>query len=194
MKVTLHVDIQKAQARLEDRVERGLDSAVEILRSGIQRRLKVSNKQGTDPSPPGESPRRANSGLVNSIKNASVGRYKRWTYSDAPQSRILELGGFITSSKWMPVPISDEAKRHRTKGGTLGTFKKFGKLKMIKQPKGGILLVEMVGGKNGRAIFHYKLTHKVYHPPRPYFRPAVNDSSIQQKMMQAVAGQGVSVE
>ena len=167
IKINASAFIKKMETVMAKRMDKVAALGVEI----IQRTLAQSNARGLSPSAPGSSPRRGNSNLMGSMYWRNIDQLSRAIGSTATYARAQELGASITGRN-MPIPISDEAKRHRTRGGKARDFP--GKLVPIRASNGKLLLIQKKsGGKSeGRNWkIHYLLSNTVRLQERPFLRP-----------------------
>lgn len=185
-KVTVTSHFKQFRKDYTEELETKFDQAAELLKSHVQRSMRTSNRQGSDPSPPGEPPHRGQSQLVNSIIWERTGPLRRIVGTRLAYGRIQELGGWIFGGdSRMPVPLSKQAKRHRTRGGSPRTFPK--ELTFIHRGKKPPLLVEK---QNRKWIIHYILMDKVYLPPRPFLRPAAESEQFHSQLERLFASRG----
>lgn len=157
-------------------IEKRLDKIAQLGVETVQRTLAQSNSRGISPSPPGSPPHRGNSVLIGSIHWKQEQPLERLIGTGATHGRIQEMGGTNTGTN-MPIPISEKAKRHRTRGGKARDFPV--KLIPIRASTGRLLLIQKMrsGKHHGRNwTIHYLLTNKVTIPERPYLRPLLQNS------------------
>ena len=186
VQITNHFKSIRADWKAE--VEKRLDVGAVALQTEIVKSLKTSNQKGMNPSPPGQPPHAGIGNLEKSIYVEKPREMTRHVGSRLPYARIQEFGGTISPGRWMPVPVSPEAKRHRTLGGRVSEFKH--PLRPVKAGPGKIWLVqERRGGRTAgrRTVLHYVLVKSVYLPPRPYLKRAAHSQEFRDKLSRAFA-------
>ena len=189
-KVSIKNHFKSLRADWKQHVEERLDVGAVALETEIVKSLKTSNQKGMNPSPPGEPPHAGIGNLQKSIVIEKPRKFTRHVGSRLPYARIQEMGGTISPGKWMPVPVSFEAKRHRTLGGRVGEFKH--PLRPVQVGPGKMWLVqEKRGGRTAgqRTVLHYVLVKSVYLPPRPYLKRAAHSQEFRDKLNRIFAVQ-----
>lgn len=129
------------------------------------------------PSPPGSPPGTVTNRLRNSIQATVPQNGRIIVGTNERYARKQEEGGVIRAKKtYLTVPANFEAAEIRA---NVKTLRSVPDLDFRPGPNRGVAFLF----RNGKLM--YVLKRSVRLPPRPYFRPAANNQTVQDKMRQA---------
>lgn len=193
------VTMQFDRAKLEGLVKEATSAGLEMAAIAVVNRVKDSFTKTTmgQAAPVGSPPSVQTGTLRRGITHFHArGSHVAYVHtSKAPYARIQEFGGVINAKpgKFLPVPISNAARRVRAGTNTASLRQSPVPMRIIRTKTGKLLLVRDIGGRAARTEVLFVLKRQVRMPARPYMGPIARDPRTLAAMIRSFKIEAVKV-